>query len=92
MSCPLSVIIPTYNRSGYVRDCLLALREAGVPDLDVLVADDGSTDDTAAVVAATEPAARYLWQPNSGTPETTRNVVARMGVTEFPPAAEESIQ
>jgi glycosyltransferase involved in cell wall biosynthesis len=69
----LSVIIPTYNRSGYVRDCLLALREAGVPDLDVLVADDGSTDDTAAVVAATEPAARYLWQPNSGTPATARN-------------------
>jgi glycosyltransferase involved in cell wall biosynthesis len=69
----LSVIIPTYNRSGYVRDCLIALRESGVPDLDIIVADDGSTDDTREVTAATDRMARYLWQPNSGTPATARN-------------------
>ncbi|MBY0229824.1 MAG: glycosyltransferase [Gemmataceae bacterium] len=67
------MIIPTFNRSGYVRDCLVALRESGVPDLDIIVADDGSTDDTREVVEATEPSARYLWQPNSGTPATARN-------------------
>jgi len=69
----LTCIIPTYNRSGYVRECLTALRESGVPDLEVIVSDDGSTDDTAAVVAKTNPAAKYLWQPNSGTPSTARN-------------------
>jgi glycosyltransferase involved in cell wall biosynthesis len=73
-SVSLSVIVPTYNRSGYVRECLLALRKAGVPDLEVIVADDGSTDDTREVVAATDPAAKYLWQPNTGTPATARNV------------------
>lgn len=70
---PLTCIIPTYNRAGYVRDCLVALRDSGVPDLEVIVADDGSTDDTRAVVAATNPAAKYHWQPNTGTPATGRN-------------------
>ena len=70
---PLTVIVPTYNRSGYVRECLVALRESGVPDLEIIVADDGSTDDTKAVVAATDPRAKYLWQSNTGTPATARN-------------------
>src|SRR2546421_3478299 len=69
----LSCIIPTYNRSGYVRECLVALRESGVPDLEVIVSDDGSTDDTREVVAATDPRAKYLYQPNTGTPATARN-------------------
>jgi glycosyltransferase involved in cell wall biosynthesis len=69
----LTCIIPTYNRSGYVRECLVALRESGVADLEIIVSDDGSTDDTAKVVAETNPRAKYLWQPNSGTPSTARN-------------------
>ncbi len=73
MSNSLTVIVPTYNRAEYVRQCLTALMQSGVPDLQVIVADDGSTDDTKAVVAATDPNALYLWQPNSGTPATARN-------------------
>lgn len=73
MTPSLSVIVPTYNRSGYVRECLTALRESGVPDLEVIVADDGSNDDTKDVVAATDPHAKYLWQPNTGTPTVPRN-------------------
>lgn len=69
----LSVVIPTFNRSGFVRNCLLSLRQSGVPDLEIIVSDDGSTDDTAAVVAATDSAAVYLWQPNTGTPTTAKN-------------------
>src|SRR5947209_11960918 len=74
----LTVIIPTYNRSGYVRECLTALRQSGVPDLEVVVADDGSMDDTREVVAATDPAAKYLWQPNTGTPATARNAAFKI--------------
>ncbi|MGL6094464.1 MAG: glycosyltransferase, partial [Fimbriiglobus sp.] len=69
----LSVIIPTFNRSGFVRNCLTKLRESGVPDLEVVVTDDGSTDDTAAAVAATNPTAKYLWHPNWGTPTLPKN-------------------
>ena len=63
----LSVIIPTYNRSSYVEQCLLGLRHCGIPaaELEIIVADDGSTDDTAEVVARTDPQAIYLWQENT---------------------------
>jgi len=69
----LSVIVPTYNRSAYVRQCLRALRACGVPDLEIIIADDGSTDDTEQVVAQTDPPARYFRQENTGTPATARN-------------------
>jgi glycosyltransferase involved in cell wall biosynthesis len=70
----LSVIIPTYNRADYVRQCLLALRESGVHDLEIIVADDGSTDNTKEVVADVAPQAKYIWQPNTRTPATARNL------------------
>jgi len=69
----LSVIVPTYNRSDYVRQCLRSLRACGVADLEIIVADDGSTDDTEIVVAQTDPTARYFRQANTGTPATARN-------------------
>jgi glycosyltransferase involved in cell wall biosynthesis len=69
----LSVIIPTYNRSGFVRTCLAALRESGVSDLEILVTDDGSTDDTKDVVAAVDSGARYLWYEHLGSPASPRN-------------------
>ncbi|MDY3561488.1 glycosyltransferase [Gemmata sp. JC673] len=84
MSAPaLTVIVPTYNRSGYVRDCLTALKQSGVPDLEVIVADDGSTDDTREVVAATDPRAKYLWQQNSGTPATARNAAFKISTGRY---------
>jgi glycosyltransferase involved in cell wall biosynthesis len=47
----ISVVIPTHNRSGLLTVTLRsALRQHGV-DLEVMVVDDGSTDDTGDVVA-----------------------------------------
>jgi glycosyltransferase involved in cell wall biosynthesis len=46
----LSVIIPTHNRSGLLRRTLRSvLNQAGV-NLEVIVIDDGSSDDTAGMV------------------------------------------
>lgn len=72
-STTLSVIIPTYNRAEYVRNCLVSLQQSGLEDLEIIVADDGSTDNTSEVVNQTHPSARYLWQENTGTPSTARN-------------------
>jgi glycosyltransferase involved in cell wall biosynthesis len=69
----LTVIMPTYNRSGYVRQCLRSLRACDLSDLEIIVADDGSTDETETVVAATDPSAKYFRQDNTGTPSTARN-------------------
>ena len=47
----VSVIIPTYNRSALLAESLDSLINQKHDRLEVLVVDDGSTDDTAAVVA-----------------------------------------
>jgi glycosyltransferase involved in cell wall biosynthesis len=56
----VSVVIPTYNRAHILRRALeSAIRECHPGD-EVLVVDDGSTDDTEAVVASFGPPIRYL--------------------------------
>jgi glycosyltransferase involved in cell wall biosynthesis len=72
-SCTLSVIIPTYNRSAMVRDCVRSLLSCGVAGLQVVVVDDGSTDDTEATVRALGDGVVYLRQQNQG-PAAARNL------------------
>jgi glycosyltransferase involved in cell wall biosynthesis len=67
----ISVIIPTYNRSALVRECVGSLLSSGVDGLEVVVADDGSTDDTEAV-ARSIPNVVYVRQQNAG-PAAARN-------------------
>jgi glycosyltransferase involved in cell wall biosynthesis len=57
----MTVVVPTHNRSGLLAQTLRSvLWQRGV-DLEVLVVDDGSTDDTAEVVAALDdPRVRLL--------------------------------
>lgn len=64
-SVPMSVVIPAYNYARYLADCLDSVAAQDVPGLEVLVVDDGSTDDTAEVVAR-HAAVRYLYQSNRG--------------------------
>ena len=67
----LSVIIPTYNRAPVLDKCLAALAHQTVPagEFEVIVADDGSSDETRATAshwAAVNSHFRYTHQPNSG--------------------------
>ncbi len=62
----ISVIVPTYNRAGLIGETLESvLAQTRAPD-EVLVLDDGSGDETAAMVARFAPAVRYLRQENAG--------------------------
>lgn len=70
---PVSVIIPAYNRSAFLHGCVGSLRNCGLGDLEIIVVDDGSTDETAAVVESLEPPCLYLRQPNQG-PAAARNL------------------
>ena len=79
-----SVIIPTYNRAETLLLCLDALAAQTVPPgtLDIIVADDGSTDATGAAVAAwaaRHPSipARYFRQDNRGA-NAARNAAIRL--------------
>jgi glycosyltransferase involved in cell wall biosynthesis len=45
----ISIIIPAYNESGYLRACLDAISRQVEPPLEVLLVDNNSTDDTVAI-------------------------------------------
>jgi hypothetical protein len=71
----ISAIIPVYNSTNYLRKCLAALAPAVGPDFEVIVVDDASTDDIAAIVAG-GPVRLLRLSRNSG-PATARNHAAR---------------
>jgi glycosyltransferase involved in cell wall biosynthesis len=53
----VSICIPSYNGQAYLREALHSAVQQSYPHLEILVVDDGSTDDTVAIVK--EFAARY---------------------------------
>jgi glycosyltransferase involved in cell wall biosynthesis len=67
-----SVVIPTYNRATLLREALASVLAQEYSDFEVVVVDDGSTDETEAVVRASGLPAQFLRQTNSG-PGATRN-------------------
>ena len=68
----LTVIIPTYNRSGVLEKCLEALSRQSIPagSFEVIVSDDGSEDDirqiTDRFTTNDSLTVRYLGQSNQG--------------------------
>jgi glycosyltransferase involved in cell wall biosynthesis len=73
---PIGVIIPTYNRADVLLLCLEHLEAQSWKNFEVIIVDDGSTDDTERQVQnytmRTPLALRYLRQSNSG-PARARN-------------------
>ncbi len=62
----VTVIVPTFNRAHYLGECLDALLGQTAPPRQIIIVDDGSTDDTAAVAQAYRGRVEYLRQPNGG--------------------------
>ena len=65
----VSVITPAYNAGKYIGDTLQSALKQTFEDFEVVVVDDGSTDDTAAIAqsfASRDPRIRLIRQPNRG--------------------------
>ncbi|WP_028081312.1 glycosyltransferase family 2 protein [Solimonas soli] len=78
----VSVIVPVFNRAAMIGGALRSiLREAAHAELDIIVIDDGSTDDSAAVVEALVPAhpqIRLFRQSNRGVTAARNAGLARL--------------
>ena len=60
-----SVIIPTYNRAGIVLSTIKTVLEQTYSDFEIIMVDDGSTDNTRETVTAlTDPRIRYFYKKN----------------------------
>ena len=62
----VSVMIPTYNRARLLLEAVVSALAQTSPVHEIVIVDDGSTDDTAKVVSSMPPPVRYIYQRNSG--------------------------
>ena len=65
----VSVIIPVYNQQKYIRACLQSVCDQTLKEIEILVVNDGSTDDSLAIIkeiAAGDPRVTVIDKENSG--------------------------
>lgn len=69
----VSIIVPTYNYEKYICDAVDSILNQTFKDFEIIVVDDGSTDDTYKVLEKYDDRIVYLYQENSG-PASARNL------------------
>src|SRR6185437_11405742 len=65
-----SVLIANYNNGHLIQQALDSIKRQSIQDFEVIVVDDGSTDNSRSVIemaaASFEGKLRYIYQPNQG--------------------------
>lgn len=72
----VSVVIATYNRANYLAETIDSVLGQSFQKFELILVDDGSTDETRRIVAPYGSRVRYLYQENRG-PSAARNLGAR---------------
>lgn len=65
-SVNISIIIPTYNRADYIGKAIESILAQTYKDYEIIVVDDGSTDNTREVLQPYISNIRYIYQDNAG--------------------------
>ena len=78
----VNVIVPAYNCGAYIGEALEAALTQSLGGVMPIVVDDGSTDDTRAVVARFGDRVQYHHQTNQG-PGAARNIALRAGTAPY---------
>ena len=64
---PVSVVISTFNRAAYLPDAINSVLAQTMPDFELIIVDDGSIDETRAVVEGfDDERIRYFYKENAG--------------------------
>ncbi|MGD1019103.1 MAG: glycosyltransferase [Verrucomicrobiia bacterium] len=73
----VSICVPTYNRAQFIEETLESALAQTYPNFEVVVVDDGSTDNTVAVMARIrDPRVRFIVKEHSGGPATRNRCIA----------------
>ena len=67
----ISIIVPAYNNSQDLLECLSALKASSIPNSEIIVVDDASTDDTPSI--ATSMGVSILRLPQNSGPALARD-------------------
>jgi glycosyltransferase involved in cell wall biosynthesis len=81
----ISVVVPTYNYGRYLHRALDSILGQWADDLELIIVDDGSTDNTAQIAqdyVSRFAAVRYVYQDNAG-PAAARNHGVRLAHGRF---------
>ncbi len=80
-----SVIIATYNRAAYLRECLNSLVAQTYKNFETIIVDDGSTDNTAELINefASLLNIKYFKIANSGYPAKPRNIAVENAAADW---------
>ena len=78
----VSVIIPNYNNAHYLGKAIQSVLRQSFKDYEIIVVDDGSTDNSKDVVSTFGDKVRYIWQENKGL-GGARNTGINASNTEF---------
>ncbi|PWB59960.1 MAG: hypothetical protein C3F18_00305 [Nitrosomonadales bacterium] len=68
----LSVVIPAFNAARFIADAVKSVRLQAAHVQEIIIVDDGSTDDTGQVIAGLGEDIKYVRQQNAG-PSAARN-------------------
>jgi len=69
----IGIIIPTFNRASIVSESIESVLAQSHAAREIIVVDDGSTDDTSAALARYGNRIRVIRQPHAGTSEARNN-------------------
>jgi GT2 family glycosyltransferase len=78
----ISVVIPVYNGANFLREAVDNILAQNYSPLEIIVVDDGSTDDLKGIIRGLNVDVRLLGQRNFG-PASARNLGIRNAVGEF---------
>lgn len=86
MTAPtVSVILPTFNRLKYLRSAVDSVFTQTLADWELIIADDGSEEETRAYLKGLEslPRVKLIWLAHVGNPSAVRNAALREASGEY---------